>query len=138
MRTCSHWSFVLSKLNHWLYSNYVKSNVKCSRCDPKVVTNVQKGNILMMAFLVQTELTTLCQGCRPDPKLATTEKSSFLSPTELTTLCQGRRPGSKVVTTEKSSEPRHVISNILTSVDSDEPVQPPFKLRNSKCCSASS
>ena len=31
-------------------------------------------------------------------------------------------------------EPRHVISNsgILTSVDSDEPVQPPFKLRNSK------
>ena len=32
------------------------------------------------------------------------------------------------------------ISNmcILTSVDSDEPVQPPFKLRSSKCCSASS
>ena len=27
---------------------------------------------------------------------------------------------------------------ILTSVDSDEPVQPPFKLRNSKCCSISS
>ena len=27
---------------------------------------------------------------------------------------------------------------ILTSVDSDEPVQPPFKLRNSKCCSVSS
>ena len=24
---------------------------------------------------------------------------------------------------------------ILTSIDSDEPVQPPFKLRNSKCCS---
>ena len=23
---------------------------------------------------------------------------------------------------------------ILTSVDSDEPVQAPFKLRNSKCC----
>ena len=36
-------------------------------------------------------------------------------------------------------EPRHVISNsdfqqcsILTSLNSDEPVQPPFKLRNSK------
>ena len=27
---------------------------------------------------------------------------------------------------------------ILTSVDSDEPLQPPFKLRNSKCCSDSS
>ena len=27
---------------------------------------------------------------------------------------------------------------ILTSVDSDEPVQPPFKLRNSKRCSVSS
>ena len=27
---------------------------------------------------------------------------------------------------------------ILTSVDSNEPVQPPFKLRNSKCCSVSS
>ena len=27
---------------------------------------------------------------------------------------------------------------ILTSVDSDEPVQPPFKFRNSKCCSGSS
>ena len=27
---------------------------------------------------------------------------------------------------------------ILTCVDSDEPVQPPFKLRNSKCCSVSS
>ena len=27
---------------------------------------------------------------------------------------------------------------ILTSVDSDEPVQHPFKLRNSKCCSVSS
>ena len=26
---------------------------------------------------------------------------------------------------------------ILSSVDSHEPVQPPFKLRNSKCCSAS-
>ena len=27
---------------------------------------------------------------------------------------------------------------MLTCVDSDEPVQPPFKLRNSKCCLASS
>ena len=27
---------------------------------------------------------------------------------------------------------------ILTSVDSDEPEQPPFKLRNSKLCSVSS
>ena len=27
---------------------------------------------------------------------------------------------------------------ILTSVNSDEPVQPPFKLRNSKCCFVSS
>ena len=27
---------------------------------------------------------------------------------------------------------------ILTSVDSDEPLQPPFKLRNSKWCSVSS
>ena len=34
----------------------------------------------------------------------------------------------------------HVISNNvgnLTCVDSDEPVQPPFKLRNSKWCSGS-
>ena len=34
------------------------------------------------------------------------------------------------------SEPLHVISNnvcnMLTSVDSDKPVQPPFKLRNPK------
>ena len=28
--------------------------------------------------------------------------------------------------------------DILTSVDSDAPMQPPFKLRNSKCCSVSS
>ena len=28
--------------------------------------------------------------------------------------------------------------DILTSVDSDEPVQPPYKLRNSKLCSVSS
>ena len=37
------------------------------------------------------------------------------------------------------NEPRHVIQQcgILTSVDSDEPVQPPFKLRNT-CCSVSS
>ena len=28
-------------------------------------------------------------------------------------------------------------SGILTNVDSDKPVQPPFKLRNSKCCSVS-
>ena len=37
-------------------------------------------------------------------------------------------------------EPRHEISNsgILKSVDSDEPVQPPFKLRHSKSCSISS
>ena len=27
---------------------------------------------------------------------------------------------------------------ILTCVDSDKPVQPPFKLRNTKCCSVSS
>ena len=33
-------------------------------------------------------------------------------------------------------EPRH--ENILTSIDSDDPVQPPFKLRNSKWCSVSS
>ena len=35
----------------------------------------------------------------------------------------------------------HEISNkcgILTCVDSGEPVQPPFKLSNSKCCSVSS
>ena len=29
----------------------------------------------------------------------------------------------------------HEIANNLTSVDSDEPLQPPFKLRNSKWCS---
>ena len=37
----------------------------------------------------------------------------------------------------KIHEPRHVISNnvaFLTCVDSDEPVQPPVKLRYSKCC----
>ena len=40
------------------------------------------------------------------------------------------------------NEPRHVISNNVTvwhdCVDSDEPVQPSFKLRNSKWCSVSS
>ena len=38
-------------------------------------------------------------------------------------------------------EPQYEISNnfdILTSVDSDEPLQPPFKLRNSKWCSVNS
>ena len=35
-------------------------------------------------------------------------------------------------------ELRHEISNNLTSVDSDEPLQPSFKLRNSKWCSVSS
>ena len=35
-------------------------------------------------------------------------------------------------------EPQHEISNILTSVDSDEPLLSPFKLRNSKWCSVSS
>ena len=39
-------------------------------------------------------------------------------------------------------KPQHVIFNnvagILTSVDSEEPVQPPFKLRNSECFSVSS
>ena len=34
------------------------------------------------------------------------------------------------------NEPWHEISNNLTSVDSEEPLQPPFKLRNSKWCSA--
>ena len=42
----------------------------------------------------------------------------------------------------KQFEPRHEISNtefdILTSVDFDEPLHPPFKLRNSKWCSVSS
>ena len=40
-----------------------------------------------------------------------------------------------------SYEPWHVISNnvvFLTSVDSDEPVQPPFKPRNPKWCSVKS
>ena len=36
-------------------------------------------------------------------------------------------------------EPVYVISkNVVFCVDSDEPVQPPFKLRNSKWCSVSS
>ena len=35
------------------------------------------------------------------------------------------------------NEPRNEISNNLTSVDSDEPLQPPVKLRNSKWCSIS-
>ena len=39
---------------------------------------------------------------------------------------------------ERQYEPWHEISNILTSVDSDEPLQPHFKLRNSKWCSVSS
>ena len=30
------------------------------------------------------------------------------------------------------------LCGILTSIDSDEPVQHPFKGRNSKCCSVSS
>ena len=34
-------------------------------------------------------------------------------------------------------EPRHNVA-FLTSVDSDEPVQPPFKLINSRRCSVSS
>ena len=37
-------------------------------------------------------------------------------------------------------EPQHGISNkngILTSVDLDEPVQPPFKLKNYKLCTVS-
>ena len=43
----------------------------------------------------------------------------------------------------KHNEPWHVISNnqqcgILTSVDSDEPVQPPLRLWNSKWCSVTS
>ena len=35
-------------------------------------------------------------------------------------------------------EPWHEISSILTSVESNEPLQPPVKLRNSKRCSVSS
>ena len=35
-------------------------------------------------------------------------------------------------------ELRHVIPNTMHFVDSDEPVQPPLKLKNSKCCSVSS
>ena len=35
-------------------------------------------------------------------------------------------------------EPRLEIFNNLTSVDLDEPPQPPFKLRSSKWCSVSS
>ena len=35
-------------------------------------------------------------------------------------------------------EPVHEISNNLTCADSDEPLQPPFKLRNSKWCSVNS
>ena len=37
-----------------------------------------------------------------------------------------------------NNEPRHEISNNLTSVDADEPLRPPFRLRNSKWCSVSS
>ena len=40
--------------------------------------------------------------------------------------------------TTMPNEPWHEVSNSLTSVDSDEPVQPPFKLRTSKRCSVSS
>ena len=36
-----------------------------------------------------------------------------------------------------SLEPQHVISNNVTSVGSDEPMQPAVELRNSKCCSNS-
>ena len=39
---------------------------------------------------------------------------------------------------EFTFEPWHEISNNLTSVDSDEPVLPPLKLRISKRCSVSS
>ena len=46
------------------------------------------------------------------------------------------KPGSKVISNRY--EPQHEISNNLTCVDSDEPVQPPFKHRNSKWCSVSS
>ena len=42
------------------------------------------------------------------------------------------------IVTEKEYELPHVISNnaygILSSMDSDQHVQPPFKLRNSKGC----
>ena len=35
-------------------------------------------------------------------------------------------------------EPQHEMSNNLTSVDSEKPLQPSFKLRNFKRCSVSS
>ena len=52
----------------------------------------------------------------------------------------------EIITTDKTSqdtagknrfEPEHEISNNLTYVDLGEPLQPPFKLRNSKWCSGS-
>ena len=64
------------------------------------------------------------------------------------TICIGLRVYSEqqrrkilYVLNEYINEPRHVISNnvaLLISVDSDEPMQSPFKFRNSKWFSVSS
>ena len=48
------------------------------------------------------------------------ESQSSTTVSDMTKMC-----------TVEQNEPRHEISNILTSVDSDEPLHPPFKL-NSK------
>ena len=47
----------------------------------------------------------------------------------------------KILQLKHAFEPVHEVFNkfdILTSVDSDEPLQPPFNLRNAKWCSVSS
>ena len=62
----------------------------------------------------------------------------------VSSYCEELLPLGKIlppVSEEISFESGHEISfkfDILTSVDSDEPLQPPYKLRNSKWCSVSS
>ena len=53
------------------------------------------------------------------------------------TYTEKQSPESTISSKGIDKEPWHEI-NILTSVDLDEPLQPPFKLRNSKWCSVSS
>ena len=83
-----------------------------------------------------------------DARVASLEFIKYNAPTKKKTLKSSSRSfwfstrlilhAVKKLIALEPHEPWHEISNNLTSVDSDEPVQPPVKLLNSKWCSVSS
>ena len=82
-----------------------------------------------MTFSLSQE--TVVSVTSPLHRLAAKEQIKMLETEEAEMLSGGKLPSWAATCDFQQCD-------ILTSVDLDEPVQPPFKLRNSKSCSGSS